>query len=94
MILVTARPSSLEKQTRGRLDKHFPNIFSQYKFGSIYHSTGITRSKAEMCAEIGADLFIDDNMRYLLDVQNHLPNTQLFLYERPRNHEYKSELHP
>lgn len=62
------------------------------QFGNLY-ADGPRRTKAQMCAEIGADVLIDDNMRYLFDAQEHHPHMQLFLYKRPRNQEYDANLH-
>lgn len=62
--VVTARQHRYEDLTRMWLNKHFPDIFDDIHFGNHYCSTGKSRSKAEICKSIGAQLLIDDSMIY------------------------------
>lgn len=50
-----------------RLENHFPNIFEDFHAANHYSLLdGPTRSKADICCEIGADVMIDDNPKHLL----------------------------
>lgn len=62
--IVTARQHKQEQLTREWVGKYFPDIFTAFHFGNHYATSGRSRSKPEMCAEIGALLLIDDNFIY------------------------------
>ncbi|HJQ09334.1 MAG TPA: hypothetical protein VJ836_07690 [Candidatus Saccharimonadales bacterium] len=64
--MVTGRPSFLLKATENMLAQHFPDIFQSIEFT---HFFGIkSRSKAEVCRELGIDLLIDDHLHHALVV--------------------------
>lgn len=62
--IVTARQHIVEDATRAWLHRHYPNIFDDIHFGNHYSTTGKSRSKAEMCKAIGAQVLIDDSLIY------------------------------
>ena len=63
--LITARPQSSEVITMAMLDNYLASCFQ-----SVEH-VGHDRSKGEICAQIGADVLIDDNMKHLVSALEH-----------------------
>ncbi len=47
--VVTARQFKIEASTREWIAKHFPDVFDAIHFGNHYSTSGITRSKAQIC---------------------------------------------
>ncbi len=43
--------------------RSFPGMFASVQFGNHWGATGRRRSKRDMCADVGAQLLIDDNMQ-------------------------------
>jgi hypothetical protein len=62
--IVTARLTRLEEVTKKWIDTYFPNIFHEMHFGNHFSTSGKSRSKSQMCREIGAKLLIDDSLVY------------------------------
>jgi hypothetical protein len=62
--IVTARQHKYETQTREWIQKYFPNIFTTFNFGNHYSTEGKSRSKSQMCNEIGAIMLVDDSALY------------------------------
>ena len=60
-VIVTARQLEIEQQTREWVERHYPRLFNGILFGNSFGLRGAARTKAEMCAEIGARLLIDDS---------------------------------
>lgn len=63
-VIVTSRQTIIEKATRQWIDKHFPGIFSEMRFGNIYGAVGKKFTKPEMCKELRAEILIDDSLKY------------------------------
>lgn len=63
--IVTSRQHSIERQTLAWLQRHYPGLFCGVLFGNHYGTSGAKRSKEDMCAEVGADMLVDDNIRYI-----------------------------
>lgn len=59
-VIVTARDPAWEAATREWLHLNFPGVFSEVYFSGRRAS----RSKGELCAEIGAQWLIDDNITH------------------------------
>jgi predicted amidohydrolase len=76
--VVTARQHKVETDTRAWLNKHFPDIFEEIHFGNHYCNSGKSRSKAEICKSINAQLLIDDSMIYA--TQCALENINVILF--------------
>ncbi len=69
--LVTGRPSTIEHATKRLLDRHFSGCFTTVQHTNYYTYSwdkAKKRSKAEVCQEVGADLFIDDYIGHIRDV--------------------------
>jgi 5'(3')-deoxyribonucleotidase len=66
--VVTARQNHLADLTLQWLESHYPNTFADVHFANHYSSDGSpSRKKSEICLEIGAQLLIDDSLRYAED---------------------------
>ena len=66
--IVTARQHFIEPQTRSWIAQHYPNLFTSLLFGNHYGQSGAARTKADMCAEIGASVLIDDSAEHARSV--------------------------
>lgn len=67
LVVVTSRQTIIRQETCAWLDRHFPSLFQQTHFGNQYSLGGASRTKREICEEIGADVLIDDNPEYALE---------------------------
>lgn len=76
--IVTARQHKLEEVTRSWITTNFPNIFTEIHFGNHYTTEGKSRSKPEMCREIGALLLVDDSAVYACQCANESIDCILF----------------
>lgn len=65
--LVTGRSDFLESVTMNMLDTYFPGCFQSVEHTNyivMSTSTAKTRTKGEVCAQIGADILIDDHITH------------------------------
>lgn len=65
--LVTGRSDFLESVTTNMLDNYFPGCFQSVEHTNyivMSTSTAKTRTKGEVCAQIGADILIDDHITH------------------------------
>lgn len=76
--IVTARQHKVEDLTRAWIAQYFPNTFTEIHFGNHYSRSGKSRTKAEMCKEIGATLLIDDSLVYATQVSREGIHVLLF----------------
>jgi hypothetical protein len=61
------------------LDRHFGlHVFSEVHFGNHFAMHGTSRTKAQICREVGADVLIDDNPAYAYDCALHGLHVLLF----------------
>lgn len=69
LAVVTSRQHVIRDATLAWLDAHYPDLFAAggVHFGNHWALDGPSRSKADMCADLGATLLIDDNPRYALE---------------------------
>jgi beta-phosphoglucomutase-like phosphatase (HAD superfamily) len=69
LAVVTSRQHVIRDATLDWLDAHFPDVFAAggVHFGNHWALSGTSRTKAEMCAELGASILIDDNPRYAVE---------------------------
>jgi 5'(3')-deoxyribonucleotidase len=58
--VVTGRSEFLSIATQTMLDTYFPGIFASIEFTGMFGER--VRSKGDVCAQIGADLLIDDHL--------------------------------
>ena len=81
LFVVTARKKPHEAQTRKRVETHFPWIFSDYLFMSIYTENEIPKS--QLCKEKWIQVLIDDSVPNIHDMNSvWMP---WFLLDKPRN---------
>ena len=81
LYVVTSRNKPYEKQTRERVEKHFPWIFSDFLFMNIYTENEIPKS--QLCLDKWIQLLIDDKWENVQDVNSlWMPG---FLLDKPRN---------
>jgi len=77
LIIITARPSNTEEETKKWISKYYPNIFSQIYFASDYVKSEGCPTKKDICDEIGIDILIEDNLKYALECVT--PNRKVYL---------------
>ena len=81
LFVVTARKKPHEAQTRKRVETHFPWIFSDYLFMSIYTENEIPKS--QLCKDKWIQVLIDDSVSNIHDMNSvWMP---WFLLDKPRN---------
>lgn len=59
--LVTGRVTELESATKVLLDKYFTGCFTSIEHTNYFHQSK-SRSKGEVCQQIGADVLVDDHI--------------------------------
>lgn len=67
LTIVTSRPSEFANDTYYILERYFPELVNRVVFCSTYEQNRSTRSKREVCHEVGAHLIIDDNLDHILE---------------------------
>lgn len=66
-VVVTSRQSVLQEVTKQWIEAHFPGVFEGVHFGNHYSADGSpSRSKAEICKDLGAVALIDDSRHHAL----------------------------
>lgn len=81
LFVVTARNKPYEEQTRKRVEKHFPWIFSDFLFMNIYTENEVPKS--QLCKDKWIQLLIDDRAENVHDVNSlWMP---WFLLDKPWN---------
>ncbi len=81
--VVTGRPHETADTTRESLDIHFFG-----RFNSVYHTNAFSRinapsSKADVCAEIGATVIIEDYLGHAIECAN--AGMRVLLFDQPWN---------
>lgn len=66
LVVVTARPDKYRNQTVQRVEKHYPNIFSDFLFKNQYMENEVPKS--QLCLQKWIQFLIDDNTENILDV--------------------------
>jgi uncharacterized HAD superfamily protein len=86
LMVVTSRPYYIKEDTLEWLNKYFPNKFSEVHFNNkdgvdrFLPQTGIPKSV--FLEKIGAEVFIEDILKYVTDCPSHIKS---FLLDRPWN---------
>jgi len=60
--MVTGRGDFLAKATEDMLNEYFPGIFQSVEYTNFFGKE--SRSKADVCTNLGADLLIDDHLHH------------------------------
>ena len=83
LTVITARPETMEKETRLWLNTYFPKTFDQIFFTNHWTDECETRSKGDICNLVNADLLIEDNLDYAHDCLN--GKRKVLLFNHPWN---------
>eukprot|EP00963_Diacronema_lutheri_P013932 scaffold2848_cov352-Pavlova_lutheri.AAC.23 len=67
LLVVTSRQHVIQQQTIHWIDTHYPGIFREIHFGNHYALEGTSKSKSQMCKELGAHVLVDDNPSYAVE---------------------------
>lgn len=82
LCIVTSRQHVIRDVTMEWLDRHFGlHLFSGVHFGNHFSMTGASRSKSEICMDIGAHVLVDDNPSYAFDCASHGVHVLLFNWD-------------
>lgn len=77
LVAITSRKEDWRHMTLEWLDEHFPGVIDSVTFaGNKEHS--VIRTKGEVCAELGAEWLIDDNVEHCLTARDHEVTPVLF----------------
>jgi uncharacterized HAD superfamily protein len=85
LIVLTGRPYLIKKDTECWLEQYFPNKFSQIIFNNVFTKETFlprTGSKMDICREIDAEIFIEDDLFF---IQKCPDNLRVLLYDHPWN---------
>lgn len=83
VFVVTARPWRYSRETNYLIKKNFPGLEGRIIYSSDFH--GGEKTKSEICTEIGAIYFYEDNIRYAKECARNVKN--VYLFDRPWNQE-------
>lgn len=83
LMIVTSRPQKKETQTKKWIEKHIPEIkninFIRQEYG------GESKTKGEVCKELGAEILIEDNLDYAKSCID--KSIKVLLFDYPWNQE-------
>jgi len=85
LVLITSREEILKESTLHWINRHFPNRFSQVIYAKHFVLGGERKTKAEICDELGIDLFIDDSPEYALTSSEKKDSHAVFAAVEPEN---------
>lgn len=85
LIIITARTSKVEDQTKKWVKKYFPDIKKIFFVSDNYLTH--TRKKSNVCKDIGADVIIEDKKKFAIDCSNN--GTKVLLFDYPWNRKIK-----
>ncbi len=71
LVIITARTSNMEQQTRKWLAATYPETFSNVHFANYYDESRPRRTKGDVCRDLGVDRIIDDQPSYIEDCLSH-----------------------
>ncbi|KAJ3113095.1 hypothetical protein HK100_002097 [Physocladia obscura] len=72
LVIVTARQELVHAETHRFVAEHFPNIFTEVHFANHFLTPEeatrlVSKTKSELCREVGASILIDDSLVHALD---------------------------
>ena len=70
--IITARRSEFSAITLLLAERHVPFLLNNFNFPNTGQVEGFTtkRTKAQVCLELGVEVFIDDHLEYALDISS------------------------
>jgi len=83
VIVITSRPYIVEKQTAKWLSHQFYDRFNNVIFTNEWSLEGGSRTKGDICRELGVSYMIEDNLDYALECSE--KGIRTFLLEKPWN---------
>ncbi|MFA5997137.1 MAG: hypothetical protein WC791_01455 [Candidatus Paceibacterota bacterium] len=83
--IITARRKEFSPITLLLAQKHIPFLLDSFHFpnGSVYKGIPTKRRKAELCLDLGIEVFIDDHLDYAFDIA--ATGTPVLLLDAPWN---------
>lgn len=85
LVIITARPDSVEVMTRAWIDTYFYGVFESIVFANHFHNSSQKRTKSSICQELDVRLFVEDALHNAHDIaQSGIP---VLLLDRPWNRE-------
>ena len=78
LVVISSRPEHIHDHTRAWLEYHFPGCFMD-----VHFSTKTGKRKANICQDLGVDVFIEDNIDYAKEVADN--GIRVLLFDRPWN---------
>ncbi len=85
LYVITGRTDNMRDFTYQWLEYYFPGMIKEVFFCNNYKSKAI--AKIDVCRKVGSALMIDDDPRFIDDIQ-HIP---VMLFDRPRNKNYNGD---
>ncbi len=85
LFIISSRPEYLREKTESWIQENFGNVFEKIYLNNQYHGEGIRKTKAEVCEEIGVEVYIEDFMPNAIQVAD--SGRKVFLLDNPWNQE-------
>ena len=85
-VIITSRPESVREQTHLWLAGHFPTLVKKIYFTSHFYHQETMVTKADVCRDLGVEVFIDDAPFHIEDVAVVVKRAILFDAPWNQNH--------
>ncbi len=83
--IITARPMDFEQVTIRLAERHIPFLIDRFNFiNALTFEKVPKRTKAEVCIDLGVEVFIEDNLDYAHNVAA-VADIPVLLFDRPWN---------
>jgi len=92
LLIITARPAEVAHATLPWIEKHFPNLFREVYFLNHYAKNDWSKTKGDVCKELGVKIFIEDSLHNARDIS--LCEIPVFLFDDYSNQVPDDELPP
>lgn len=72
LIIVTSRRVVVKEETCTWVDRYFPKLFSAIYFSGLWDNAtehAVSATKSQVCADLGVDYLIDDQVRHCVGAQ-------------------------
>ena len=67
LVAVTSRAEEFKMTTLRYIDDCYPGIFSSIRLCNHHSKSGEEQDKADKCLELGAEVIIDDSVKYVIE---------------------------
>ena len=86
LVVVTSRPTDIEKQTRDWIEKFFPQTFVEIALTDAFTPDGrVEIKKSAVCRRLKAEVLVEDCLEYLQESCRELPHLRGILFDKPWN---------